>query len=496
MNGEAVFDTQWVTAGGSATAPSGTPTKASTAQYSYSFSGWQGSYGNVTAPVDIEAKYASTVRKYTVTFYNGSTLLQTVQNVPYGGSASYTGTTPVSPDGSATDYPFEGWNPQPSNITGNTKCMAVFGSPLEVREIEDSWDEILAACADGSYKQKYKIGNYKPLDLGAEGIINMQIAGREVDALADGSGMAPLSWVGIELLKTSKRVNPGHIKKVEEVKYTGGTHKWVAVEGTEHKYQSTNQKKKDTNSTGLWIVTPSADGIVTLEWTVDSEFYDKLAIYVDGVSKLSEWGGTNQSGSVAINGIANTSFVVFVSYKKNLSLDTGTDTATVTISSESAFTISEGEEGTVIKPGIPAKEGTGSIGGWEKSELRSYYYDTILSLIPENVRIYLKTVLKSQTAYNANEKNYIQTTEEKICPPSEIEMCRYVDIANQPRYKVLFSDSASRVKKKVDATSAESWYLRSTYYNTCNVFEIINSNGASTFSAVTKSMALPLCFFT
>lgn len=75
-------------------------------------------------------------------------------------------------------------------------------------EIEDSWDEILAACADGTYKQKYKIGNYKPLDMGTEGIINMQIAGKDVDALADGSGMAPLSWIGIELLKTSKRMNP------------------------------------------------------------------------------------------------------------------------------------------------------------------------------------------------------------------------------------------------------------------------------------------------
>lgn len=41
-------------------------------------------------------------------FYNGNTLLQTVNNVPYGSSATYTGTTPVSDKGSADDYPFEG----------------------------------------------------------------------------------------------------------------------------------------------------------------------------------------------------------------------------------------------------------------------------------------------------------------------------------------------------------------------------------------------------
>ena len=98
----------------------------------------------------------ATIRKYTVYFYNGSTVLQTVSNVPYGGSATYTGTTPVSPDGSADDYPFEGWNPEPKNITGNTYCYAKFGSPLEVKEIEDSWDEIIAACNDGTHADRRK----------------------------------------------------------------------------------------------------------------------------------------------------------------------------------------------------------------------------------------------------------------------------------------------------------------------------------------------------
>ena len=208
-----------------------TPTRTSTAQYSYTFAGWglmpNGSVNpdalkNVSADRKVYAIMTATIRKYTVYFYNGSTVLQTVSNVPYGGSATYTGTTPVSPDGSADDYPFEGWNPEPKNITGNTYCYAKFGSPLEVKEIEDSWDEIIAACNDGTYATKYKIGNYKPLDLGSEGIVNMQIAGKDVDELADGSGMAKLTWISKELLKTPHRFNP-YLNKNTDSTYKEGT---------------------------------------------------------------------------------------------------------------------------------------------------------------------------------------------------------------------------------------------------------------------------------
>ena len=92
------------------------------------------------------AAYTKTVRTYTVTFArssaDGGGTLQTVNNVPYGGSASYTGSAPTTTKGSAEDYPFLGWNPVPSNITGDTICYAMFGSPVEVAEISDTWDEI------------------------------------------------------------------------------------------------------------------------------------------------------------------------------------------------------------------------------------------------------------------------------------------------------------------------------------------------------------------
>ena len=112
------------------------PTKASTAQYSYSFSGWSLTAGGaananalkaVVSDRNVYAAFTSTVRKYTVRFYNGTTLAQTVSEVPYGSNARYTGDTPAKTDvEKPEDYEFTGWNPSPNGITGNTDCYAQY----------------------------------------------------------------------------------------------------------------------------------------------------------------------------------------------------------------------------------------------------------------------------------------------------------------------------------------------------------------------------------
>lgn len=142
-------------------------------------------------------------KKYRVYFYNGDTLLQTVKNVPEGGSAEYTGETPTKTGVTyPEDYTFTGWDPLPENIVADTYCYAQFSSP----EITESWEEIFAAIADGTYKTRYSIGDYKALDLGDEGLINMQIAAFDADELADGSGKASITWVTRELLNTKHRM--------------------------------------------------------------------------------------------------------------------------------------------------------------------------------------------------------------------------------------------------------------------------------------------------
>lgn len=192
------------------------PARTSTAQYSYTAVGWNvyqdaqtndaTCVQNVMSNRTVYAAYSRTVRKYTVYFVraseDGGGTLQTLYNIAYGTTlkaSSYTAATPTTTKGDAAEYPFEYWTPAFAPITGNTTYTAKFGSPVYVEEIIDSWDTIISHIDNGTYKDTYKIGNYKPIDLGTDGTINMQIAAFDADVDEKGTKI-PITFIAMELL--------------------------------------------------------------------------------------------------------------------------------------------------------------------------------------------------------------------------------------------------------------------------------------------------------
>lgn len=177
--------------------------------HSSPFVAWTPAVGAITGDTTYTASYKPV---YTINFVrasiDGGGTLQT-SYVVEGNMPSYTGSTPTTTQGDATDYPFEGWEPTIVAATANATYTAKFGAPIEVVEITDSWSEIGAHIDDGTYATRYKVGNYKPLDLGTEGVINMQIVAMDADELADGTGYAPLTFIGMELLTTDKDLSNG-----------------------------------------------------------------------------------------------------------------------------------------------------------------------------------------------------------------------------------------------------------------------------------------------
>ncbi len=117
-----VLKTQSVKYKEAATAPSD-PTRDSTAQYSYTFNGWDKSFSSITGNTTVTATYTATVRSYTVTFKDdaavGGGTLKT-QTVEYGSGAT-------APSVSAKDgWEFFSWGGTDfSNITGNLTVTAV-----------------------------------------------------------------------------------------------------------------------------------------------------------------------------------------------------------------------------------------------------------------------------------------------------------------------------------------------------------------------------------
>lgn len=153
-DGSVLLASQDITDGADGSYSGSTPSKPSSAQYSYSFAGWSkridgGKDDNalkaVVADRKVYAVFTSTIRKYTVYFRSGNTALQSVNNVPYGGSARYTGTTPVKTGVDDPElYIFQGFDPTGSNITGDTYCYAQYnyiGSPM----LSKTWSDGLTS---------------------------------------------------------------------------------------------------------------------------------------------------------------------------------------------------------------------------------------------------------------------------------------------------------------------------------------------------------------
>ena len=124
-NGDTVLQSGKVAYGTKPAYTGATPTKAATAQYTYTFKGWSPEIVAVTGDTTYTAEFNSVLREYTVTWKNGDTVLAT-DSVPYGDMPVYSGKTPVKEETSRYTYSFNGWTPEITDVAGNVTYTAVF----------------------------------------------------------------------------------------------------------------------------------------------------------------------------------------------------------------------------------------------------------------------------------------------------------------------------------------------------------------------------------
>ena len=103
------------------------PTKEATAQYTYTFSGWDNTIAAVTGVATYKATFSSIVNKYTITWVDGDGNILSTEQVAYGDTPAYTGNTPTK---TATDeYTYEfnnSWSPAIVPVTGDATYTALF----------------------------------------------------------------------------------------------------------------------------------------------------------------------------------------------------------------------------------------------------------------------------------------------------------------------------------------------------------------------------------
>ena len=132
-DGSSTLYTETIYDGGNGTKEN-TTARPADARYTYTPNGWSkvpngnpdaNALVNVVADRTVYAAYDAEGQKYRVRFYNGSTLMKTVNDVLYGGTAEPPTETPVHTS-DPENYEFNGWSPSNINIEGNTDCYAQY----------------------------------------------------------------------------------------------------------------------------------------------------------------------------------------------------------------------------------------------------------------------------------------------------------------------------------------------------------------------------------
>lgn len=467
----------------------GRPSRAQTAQYTYTFAGWNidqsastadaNATKAVTADRTVYAIFTSTVRTYTITWANDDNSTLATETYQYGATPNYKGGTPVSKVDSS--YPFEGWTPAIAKVTGAQTYKAKYETAVEVvvAEIEDDWATIISKINAGT--ASYKLGNYKPLDLGSEGIVNMQIVAKDADPLASGAGNAPYTWISMELLANTHRMNTNikyNTKSVPSFTADGDT--WTS-----------QNRYTDSTAKATWMLTATSAGTVSINYKTSNASTVRNRIWtltVNGTEVARNYANTTgATHTVEVN--AGDVVVIYCEY--DLKNDEYNYYSTITFSSTGTFTIVSEIDNTETRDTSSAVSGTGTIGGWENTEMRSYLKNTIKPLIPAVVRSAIKEVTKYTmiTDTSLNRRNDV-TSIDDVWIPSSYEIFGSIETSG-PVYSAIYTNYSSRIKKRTG--SQYNWWMR-TAADTQKNFLYTETTGNNTPGLCTGGRGISLGF--
>ncbi|MBR5644221.1 MAG: leucine-rich repeat protein, partial [Salinivirgaceae bacterium] len=134
MNGTNVLQSDKLNYGATPSYIGETPEKSATAQYTYTFDGWDSEITEVTDDKDYKAQFTETINQYTIRFLNGNEVLQT-EDLDYGATPVYKGTTPTKEADAQYTYTFAGWDKNIATVTGTCDYKAQFTPTLRTYTI-------------------------------------------------------------------------------------------------------------------------------------------------------------------------------------------------------------------------------------------------------------------------------------------------------------------------------------------------------------------------
>ena len=129
-----------------------TPTKPSTAQYTYTFKGWHIEVSVVTGAIDYYARYTETTNKYTVVWKNDDGTVLETDITEYGKLPTYDSVAPSKPSTIQYTYTFLGWDTTIEEVTRDVIYTAVYSQITNRYTVEGLSNEGGYVIGGGSYE--------------------------------------------------------------------------------------------------------------------------------------------------------------------------------------------------------------------------------------------------------------------------------------------------------------------------------------------------------
>lgn len=431
------------------------PARASTAQYTFAYNGWDKTFNFITEDTTVTVQYTSTVRTYSYRFLNNDNTVLKSGTVDYGTTV----TPPSDPSYSPADedMEFTGWNPSNYTIVANTDFIAQYvdNSAMTVKYLKRTMKNYESDTATTVAQYAfYAFASLETVRTSAT-TINFQAFNGCVNLRCvelTGTGPTTIfasSFAGDKrlahlIIRSNTVATLNHVDALQATLIAAGEGAIYVPTDLVDAYKAATNWSNYADHIYPISAYPITDfSTITDSWT------EIFAAEDNGTYATKYHIGDKKK--LTVNG--SDIYMTIAAFDTDMLASDNTQTAKITWIADRCFSSHR------------MNEYASAENGWAVTEMRTWLRDTILATIDATVRDNIKEVTKTYSHWrNGDSVISTSTCTDTIWIPSSYELDSPYHRENSGVcYSELFTDAVSRIRNQdIDAIN---WWLRSSGTN-------------------------------